>query len=39
LAPSMDKLKLTGQNLGQVFSSRYGCECVCHAVVLITKTL
>jgi hypothetical protein len=25
---SMDKLKLTGRNLGQVFNSRAGCMCV-----------
>ncbi len=26
----MDKLKLTGQNLGPVFNSRCGCKCAMH---------
>ncbi len=26
----MDKLKLTGQNLGRVFKSKSGCMCVVH---------
>ncbi len=33
----MDKLKLTGQNLGRVFNSRLGCSCIDHAIVHITK--
>ncbi len=33
----MDKLKLTGQNLGRVFHSRLGCTCIGHAIVHITK--
>jgi hypothetical protein len=38
LEQGMDKLKLTGQNLGRVFN--FKCERVClyHAVTLITKT-
>jgi len=34
----MDKLKLTGQNLGRVFNFACGCVCLCHAVALIIKT-
>jgi hypothetical protein len=34
---SMDKLKLTGQNLGRVFNSRLGRACMGHAIVRITK--
>jgi hypothetical protein len=34
----MDKLKLTGRNLGQAFNSRCGHACLCHAILLITKT-
>ncbi len=34
---SMDKLKQTGWNLGQVFHSRLGCTCIGHAIVYITK--
>jgi hypothetical protein len=33
----MDKLKLTGLNLGRVFHSRLGCACIGHAIVHITK--
>ncbi len=33
----MDKLKLTGQNLGQVFHSILSRNCIGHAVVHITK--
>jgi hypothetical protein len=33
----MDKLKLTGENLGQVFNSRYVFAYVAHATVLRTK--
>jgi hypothetical protein len=33
----MDKLKLTGQNLGQVFNSRLGRACICHAIACMTK--
>ncbi len=32
------KLELTGQNPGRVFNSRWGRVCICHAIVLITKT-
>jgi hypothetical protein len=32
------KLKLTGQALGRVFNSRYGCDGVCHATVIQIKT-
>ncbi len=32
------QVKLTGQNLGQVFNSRYGHACIRHAIALITKT-
>ncbi len=35
----MDKLKLTGQNLGRVFHCRLGCTCIGHAIVHITKQL
>jgi hypothetical protein len=31
---SADKHKLTRQNLGRVFNSRYGHACVCHAMEL-----
>jgi len=34
----MDKLKLTGQNLGRVFNCRCGHACVCHTIMLWTKT-
>jgi hypothetical protein len=34
---NMDKLKLTGQNLGQVFHSRLGHAGIGHAIVHITK--
>ncbi len=34
----MDKLKLTGRDLGQAFNSRCGCACLRHVVVLIIKT-
>ncbi len=34
----MDKLKLTGQNLGRVFNFKCGRACLYHAVVLIIKT-
>ena len=33
----MDKLKLTGLNLGRVFHSRLGHACIGHAIVYITK--
>ncbi len=33
----MDKLKLTGWNLGQVFCSRLGCTCIGHAIVRKSK--
>jgi hypothetical protein len=33
----MDKLKLTGQNLGRVFHSRLRRTCIGHAIVHITK--
>jgi hypothetical protein len=33
----MLKHKLTGQNLGQVFNSRLGRACTCHAIEHITK--
>jgi hypothetical protein len=33
----MDKLKLTGLNLGRVFNSRLGRACIGHAIVHITK--
>ncbi len=35
---SMDKRKLTGQNLGQVFSSRCACACLYRTIALIPKT-
>jgi hypothetical protein len=39
-APGMDKLKLTGKNLGLVFSSRCLRACVQHAIApIITKNL
>jgi hypothetical protein len=34
---SMDKLKLTGRNLGRVFHSRLSRSCTGHAIVHITK--
>ncbi len=34
---SMDKLKLTGLNLGRVFNSRLGSACIGRAIVHITK--
>jgi len=34
----MNKLLITGRNLGRVSNSRCGRACVCHAVILITKT-
>ncbi len=33
----IDKLKLTGQNLGRVFNSRLGHACICRAITWITK--
>jgi hypothetical protein len=33
----MDKIKLTGLNLGRVFNSRLGRACIGHAIVHITK--
>jgi hypothetical protein len=33
----MDKLKLTGLNLGRVFNSRLGHACTGHEIVHITK--
>jgi len=33
----MDKLKLTGQNLGRVFHCRLGRACIGHEIVHITK--
>ncbi len=33
----MDKLKLTGQNLGRVFNSRLGLACIYHANAYVTK--
>jgi hypothetical protein len=33
----MDKLKLTGQNLGRVFHCRLGRTCIGHAIIHITK--
>ncbi len=33
----MDKLKLTGQNLGRVFNSKLGRACKCSAIAYITK--
>jgi len=33
----MEKLKLTGRNLGRVFKSRFGRVCIGHAIVHITK--
>jgi hypothetical protein len=33
----MDKLKITGQNLGQVFHCRIGFTCTGHAIIHITK--
>ncbi len=37
IAATMDKLMLTGQNLGRVFKSRLGHACIGHATVHITK--
>ncbi len=34
---SLNKLKLTGQNLGQVFNSRQGPACIRHPSTLLTK--
>jgi hypothetical protein len=34
---TMDKLKLTGPNLGRVFNSRLGRACICRAIARITK--
>ncbi len=34
---NMDKLELTGQNLGRVFNSRWGRTCVCHAIAVSIK--
>jgi hypothetical protein len=34
---NMDKLELTGQNLGRVFNSRRGRTCVCHAIAVSIK--
>ncbi len=34
----MRELKLTGRNLGQVYDSRCGCVCLCHAITFITQT-
>jgi hypothetical protein len=34
----MDKLKLTGQNMGRVFKTRLGCACICRAIAYLTKT-
>ncbi len=34
----MDKLKLTGQNLGWFFNTGYGRACERHTVTFITKT-
>jgi hypothetical protein len=34
---TMDKLKLTGRNMGRVFNSRLGRACIGHAIVHITK--
>ncbi len=34
----MDKFKLRGQNQGRVFNFRCGHACVCHSIMLITKT-
>ncbi len=34
---TMDKLKLTGRNLGRVFNSRLDRACIGHAIVHITK--
>ena len=34
---TIDKLKLTGRNLGQVFNSRLGRACIGHAIVHIAK--
>jgi hypothetical protein len=36
-ACSMDKLKLTGRNLGRVFHCRLGSTCIGHAIVHISK--
>jgi hypothetical protein len=34
---AMDKLWLTGQNLGEVFNPRLGCSCKCRAIAYFTK--
>ncbi len=34
---TIDKLKLTGRNLGQVFNSGLGCTCIGNAIAHITK--
>jgi hypothetical protein len=33
----MDKLKITGRDLGRVFNSSLGHACICRAIVCITK--
>ncbi len=33
----MDKLHLTGQNLGRVFNSRLGCAWICRSIAYVTK--
>jgi hypothetical protein len=37
LHAAMDKLQLTGQNLGRVFNSRSGCVCAMHLSCFETK--
>jgi hypothetical protein len=37
ISQTMDKIKLTGQNLGRVFNSRLGCACIRNVIVHITK--
>jgi len=37
MVSTMDKLKLTGWNLGRVFNSRLGCAWMCHSIAYITK--
>ncbi len=34
---TLDKVKLTGQNLGRVFNFRRGRACLCHAIAFIQK--
>jgi hypothetical protein len=34
----MDKVKLTGQNLGRVFKSRFGRVCISHELYTFCKT-